>query len=223
MILADTSTQRARRARAHARGDHSLCRAQRCGVARAHEKGEHSRCSAAWCEAAAQASLTEDQAVPVGAEPAPPPAAADGYRVRSSLIEDAGGGEFGPAGQQLWDAVNPNGELKPLPTVLLREACRIADRLQALDRHLHGDGPWLEMSTDDGGVVFHVDVTEVLKEARAQANTFRGLAVELRQSATGARAGQAPAASGADEGEGANVVDFFAAVAAKLGGAPAEG
>jgi hypothetical protein len=219
--MADTSTERARRARAHARDDHSLCRAQRCGVARAHEKGEHSRCAPSWCDAAAKASLTEDQAAPVGAESAPPPAAGEGYRVRSSLIDDNGDGELGPAGRELWEAANPNGELKPLQVVLLREACRIADRLAALDRHLHGGGPWLELSTEDG-VVFHVDVTEVLKEARSQANTFRGLAAELRQSGSGARAGgQAPAAAGADEGEGANVVDFFAAVAAKLGGAPA--
>lgn len=221
MILADTSTQRARRARAHARDDHSLCRAQRCGVARAHEKGEHSRCSAGWCEVSAQASLTEDQAVPAGAGSAPPPPAGDGYRVRSSLIEDAGDGEFGPAGQELWDAVNPAGEMKPLPTVLLREICRIADRLQALDRRLRGDGEWLELSTEDG-VIFHVDVTEVLKESRAQAMALKNLVAELRQSGSGARAGaQAPATSGPDEGEGSNVVDFFAAVAAKLGGAPA--
>src|SRR3954453_12138227 len=88
LIMADTSTERARRSRAHARDDHSLCRAQRCGVARAHEKGEHSRCSPSWCEAAAKASLTEDQAAPVGAGPAPPPAPGTGYRVRSgSLVE----------------------------------------------------------------------------------------------------------------------------------------
>ncbi|RSD26359.1 hypothetical protein [Amycolatopsis eburnea] len=221
--MADTSTERARRSRAHARDDHALCRAQRCGVARAHEKGEHSRCSPSWCEAAAQASLTEDQAVPAGAgSPAPPPPSEDGYRVRSSLVEDAGDGEFGSAGLELWQAANPHGDLKPLQVVLLREACRIADRLAALDRRLHGDGPWLELSTEDG-VVFHVDVTDVLKEARAQANTFRGLAAELRQSGTGGRAGvPAPATSGEGEGEGeGNVVDFFAAVAAKLGGAPA--
>ncbi|SEB43470.1 hypothetical protein SAMN04489727_1716 [Amycolatopsis tolypomycina] len=210
--MADTSTERARRSRAHARGDHSLCRAQRCGVARAHEKGEHSRCSGSWCEAAAKASLA--------AGSAPPPSAGDGYRVRSSLID--GDGEFGPEGQELWDAVNPNGDLKPLQAALLREACRITDRLGALDRHLKGDGPWLELSTEDG-VVWHVDVTDVLKEARSQAGAFRGLVTELRQSSSTSRA-FAPPAPDAPEGEGgASVVDLGAAIRARFAAAQTEG
>lgn len=218
MILVDTSTERARRSRAHAREDHSLCRAQRCGVARAHEKGEHSRCSPGWCEASAKASLNEDQAVPAGAgSPAPPPPAGDGYRVRSgSLVE--GDSEFGPEGQALWDAVNPNGDLKPLQAALLREACRITDRLGALDRQLHGDGPWLELSTEDG-VVFHVDVTDVLKEARSQAGAFRGLVTELRQSSSTSRAYAPPAPGGAEvpAGEGGgSVVDISAAIRARF-------
>lgn len=214
--MADTSTQRARRSRAHARDDHSLCRAQRCGVARAHEKDEHSRCSPSWCEASAKASLTEDQAAPVGAGPlAPPPDPGDGYRVRSSLIEDPGGAEFGPAGQELWDAVNPDGELRALPAALLREACRITDRLRALDRRLRGEGEWLELSTVDG-VVFHVDVTDVLKEARSQAMALKGLVAELRQSAAGGRAGNQTPASDGPEGEGASIVDLSAAIRARL-------
>lgn len=218
--MADTSTERARRSRAHARDDHSLCRAQRCGVARTHGKGEHSQCSPSWCEASAKASLVEDQAAPIAGS-APPPSPGDGYRVRSSLVEDEGDGEFGPAGQELWDAVTAGGDLAPLSVGLLREACRIVDRLRALHRRLRGDGEWLEL-VYEGGTVFHVDVTDVLKEARAQAMAYKNLVTELRQSGAGARAGgQTPVASVPNEGEGAQVVDFFAAVAAKLGGAPA--
>lgn len=218
--MADTSTERARRSRAHARDDHSLCRAQRCGVARAHERDEHSRCAPSWCEATAQASLDEDQAVPAGAgSSAPPPAA--GYRVRSSLIGDAGEREFGPEGQELWDAVNPNRDLKPLQAALLREACRITDRLGALDRQLHGDGPWLELSTEDG-VIFHVEVTDVLREARSQAGAFRSLVTELRQSSSTSRA-YAPGAPGPEGEGGASVVDLSAAIRARLDAAQTEG
>jgi hypothetical protein len=38
--MADSSTTRARRSRQHAAGDHSLCRAERCGVAAIHADSE---------------------------------------------------------------------------------------------------------------------------------------------------------------------------------------
>ena len=44
-----------------------------------------------------------------------------------------------------------------------------------------------ELSTEDG-VIFHVDVTDVLREARSQAGAFRGLVTELRQSSSTSRA-----------------------------------
>lgn len=213
--MADTSTERARRSRAHGRDDHSLCRAQRCGVARAHDAGEHSRCSPDWCEQAATAAEIEDQAAPAGEGPASPLDPEDAYRVRSSLI-DSDDREFGPAGRDLWDAVNPDGALGPLQTELLREACRTVDRLRALDRQLRGDGPWLDLSTLDGRT-FVVVVTDVLKEARAQGMALKQLVAELRQSIAGGRTGsRPPAPDGQGKGEGASIVDLTAAIRAKL-------
>jgi hypothetical protein len=216
--MADTSTERARRSRAHARDEHSLCRPQRCGVARAHDADEHSRCSPDWCEQAAAAAEAEDQAAPVGAESAPPPDPGDGFRVRSSLME-AAEGDFGPAGRALWEAVNPDGALGPLQAELLREACRTTDRLRALDRQLRGDGPWLDLSTMDG-TTFVVVVSDVLKEARAQGQALKQLVAELRQSiASGRNGSRPPAPDEPGKGEGASIVDLSAAIRAKLAAA----
>ncbi|UUV34391.1 hypothetical protein NQK81_13350 [Amycolatopsis roodepoortensis] len=225
--MADTSTERARRSRAHARDDHSLCRAQRCGVARAHVSGDHSRCDASWCDDAISPADWEraaEGAASRGAGPAAPldPVDDDAYRVRSSALEALDDHEFGPAGRELWEAVNPDGDMAPLQTALLREACRTADRLRALDRALRGDGPWLDLSTMDGRT-FVVVVTEALKESRQQAMALKALVAELRQSTGSGRNGhRPPAPDGPGKGEGASIVDLSAAITARLA-AQAEG
>ncbi len=217
--MADSSTDRSRRARAHAKNDHSLCRPQRCPVVQAHLRDEHSQCSAEHCEAARRAL---DSAAPACGTPAPPPPDDEpGFEVRSSALRDGDEHEFGPAGRVLWEAVNPNGELGALQVALLREACRTADRLRALDAQLNGDGPWLELLTENGRT-FVVVVNEPLREARQQAMALKALVAELRQANAGGRNNSRPAPGGPDKGEGASIVDLSAAIKAKLAAAAAD-
>ncbi len=220
--MADSSTERARRARAHAKNDHSLCRPQRCPVVQAHLRDEHSQCSAEHCEAARRAL---DSAAPAGGTPAPPPPVdvdERAFDVRSSALRDGDEHEFGPAGRLLWEAVNPGDELGALQVALLREACRTADRLRALDAQLNGDGPWLELLTENGRT-FVVVVTEPLREARQQAMALKALVAELRQANVGGRnSSRPPAPDGPGKGEGASIVDLSAAIKAKLAAAAAD-
>jgi hypothetical protein len=85
---------------------------------------------------------------------------------------------FDGAGARLWAEVTALGELGPLQSVLLVEACRIADRLDVLDRQLHG-GDWLRFRHDESGTEVTVYVDRVLAEAREQATALRGVIVEL--------------------------------------------
>lgn len=220
--MADTSTERARRARAHARDDHSLCRPQRCGIARAHVAEVHDRCDVGWCETAHELAAREqaaDRVAPPVAGLVAPPDPGDAYVVRSSALDAGDDQEFGPAGRTLWDAVNPDDDLPPMPTVLLREACRIADRCEALERQLRGNGPWLDILTDDGRTYVLV-VSDVLKESRQQAMALKALVAELRQTIGGGRAsgGRLPSPpDGPGKGEGGgSIVDITAAIKAKL-------
>jgi hypothetical protein len=66
--------------------------------------------------------------------------------------------------------------------VLLVEACRIADRLDTLDRQLHGHD-WLRFRHDESGAEVTVFVDRVLAEAREQATALKGLVAELLKSA----------------------------------------
>lgn len=82
------------------------------------------------------------------------------------------------AGARLWAEVTGLGDLGPLQSVLLVEACRIADRLDVLDRQLHG-GDRLRFRHDESGAEVTVYVDRVLAEAREQATTLRAIVVEL--------------------------------------------
>lgn len=84
---------------------------------------------------------------------------------------------LGTRGQELWSQMC-SSVTGPLQTALLLEACRIADRLDTLDRQLHGEA-WLRFRHHDSGSEVTVYVDRVLAEAREQATTFRGLVVEL--------------------------------------------
>lgn len=85
---------------------------------------------------------------------------------------------FEDSGRQLWEAVTAAASLGPLQMPLLVEACRIADRLDVLDRQLHGHD-WLRFRHDESGAEVTVYVDRVLAEAREQATALKGIVAEL--------------------------------------------
>jgi len=93
--------------------------------------------------------------------------------------------ELGARGQELWRQMR-TAMPGPLQVALLLEACRIADRLDTLDRQLHGDA-WLRFRHHESDVEVTVYVDRVLAEAREQATAFRGIVVELQKSAAQAK------------------------------------
>ncbi|GGM64173.1 hypothetical protein GCM10012275_38390 [Longimycelium tulufanense] len=170
--MADSSTLRAQRFRRHQRGDHSLCRPQRCPYAR------------------------RDSTAPP-TPPAPP---------RPEPVRD----ELGARGRRLWDEVTAAGELPPLQATLLREACRIADRLDRLHAQLDGrDWLQLENAGEDGGPVTVV-VDRALAEARQQAAVLKQLVAELRAATT-----RSTRSSPAVQGEVGGLADLTARIAAR--------
>jgi hypothetical protein len=99
-------------------------------------------------------------------------------------------------GRRLWADFTGEGqpELNPTERVLLEEACRIADRLDRLDRILNGDeDAWMRLHTanEDGSIV-KVVLNNALAEARQQATALKQLVSELRQSRPAAGAGRPP-------------------------------
>lgn len=83
------------------------------------------------------------------------------------------------AGARLWSALAAEyGELPPLCRPMAVEACRIADRLDTLDRQLAGHD-WLRFRHDETGVEVTVYVDRVLSEAREQAVAYKAIAAEL--------------------------------------------
>lgn len=194
--MADTSTERARRSRAHSAGDHSLCRAGRCPYVqpveqrkpaehesatqprdaaaaerakryRRHRNGNHSLCLPGRCPAVAEEGAAAPVTLPV----------TDDVTQRSPSGADLLG--LDDAGRELWDDVTGLGAVGPLQAALLLEACRGVDRLNILDRQLKG-GDWLRFRhspEDEHEVVVYVD--KVLIEAREQATALKGYVAEL--------------------------------------------
>lgn len=86
---------------------------------------------------------------------------------------------FGERGERLWAAYHElvDGELG---TLLLEEACRIADRLEQLDRLLQGDETlWAFVSRGRGRGRIEVHVDAALVEARQQAVALRQVVSSL--------------------------------------------
>jgi len=84
-------------------------------------------------------------------------------------------------GRRLWATLVADRDLSGGHRTLAEEACRIADRLDVLDRILAGDvDTWLTVRVprDDSGVLTLV-VNGALAEARQQANTMRALVAGL--------------------------------------------
>lgn len=111
----------------------------------------------------------------------------------------------GSRGRRLWDEMGGD-DLSGGRRVLLEEACRIADRLDALHKLLGGDArDWLSIVETKG----HPDRQEIvidklLAETRQQATALKQIIAELRQ-------------SGADDGQerGVDILDQLAAQRAK--------
>lgn len=110
-------------------------------------------------------------------------------------------------GQRLWGELTKVSP-EPAARVLIEEACRIADRLDKLDRLLTGEADdWLGIVEAKGDPDRQeLVITAPLAEARQQAGALKQLLAELRQ-ATG-RGAAKPA------GEG-SVIDQLAAVRAR--------
>ncbi|MGH3096954.1 MAG: hypothetical protein ACRDMV_13265 [Streptosporangiales bacterium] len=132
--------------------------AQRARRYRRHKAGDHSLCTPGRCPA-----LTAPSVVMIAAE------SAEQGRV------------LGRSGAELWDRIMADQTPGPVQAVLLLEACRITDRLDALDRQLRGED-WLRFRHDGSGVEVTVYVDKVLAEAREQAVALKTILAELRQS-----------------------------------------
>lgn len=83
-------------------------------------------------------------------------------------------------GEALWAAVVASRALGAADLVLLEESCRIADRLEQLDRLLRGDvDTWTRIVSDREGSPVELRVDSALAEARQQQSVLRQLIVTL--------------------------------------------
>lgn len=89
--------------------------------------------------------------------------------------------EWGAEATRLWQELEPHvpGHYRPL----LREACRIVDRLDRLDGILQRKSDWLRINTMDFGENVKVKITMdgVLAESRQQAAVAQALVKDLAQ------------------------------------------
>ena len=84
--------------------------------------------------------------------------------------------EFGPSGAALWLDLHDVDDPAEI-TVLVREACRIADRLDRLAAGVRSGGVIDLLEKDDGIVEVRVD--NALSEARQQAAALQRLLADL--------------------------------------------
>jgi hypothetical protein len=136
--------------------------AERARRYRRHRAGDHSLCDPGRCGVVTDHNVTQP--------------------VTQALFAPSARLTFAEAGRGLWDSMTAAGPPSPLQAVLLVEACRIADRLDTLDRQLHGHD-WLRFRHDESGTEVTVYVDRVLAEAREQATALKGIVVELAKSA----------------------------------------
>lgn len=95
------------------------------------------------------------------------------------IIADIDGDDWSGGAQQLWQELH---EVVPaVQRPLLREACRIVNRLDRLDGILNRKNDWLRVNTMDFGENVKVKITMdgVLAEARQQAATVHALIRDL--------------------------------------------
>jgi hypothetical protein len=121
-------------------------------------------------------------------------------------------------GLRMWEQSLGAWQLTPAHLVLLEEACRVADRLEILDRlirrFLEGPSAFADDSDEDSGG--SDGVTGLFAEARAQQTALKGLLAEMRQGQrlAGGNAGAAGKGGGSTAG-GSSVTDLAAVIAAK--------
>lgn len=130
--------------------------AERARRYRRHKAGDHSLCVKGRC-----AALSDGRRAEAAAEPRGP----TGLDV---------------AGRRLWDEMTADGAVAPMQAVLLLQACRIVDRLDRLDRQLHGED-WLRFRHEESGEDVRLYVDRVLAEEREQAVALKTIVAELRQ------------------------------------------
>lgn len=110
--------------------------------------------------------------------PRTPPRRNTPRQASASLSVDAPEG-LDVRGRRLWGQLRDSCRDDPAAVVLLEEACRIADRLDGLDRILRGENRHLlTVAVDDVGEYrFYVDAA--LSEARQQVSVLRQLIKSL--------------------------------------------
>jgi hypothetical protein len=136
---------------------------------RRHEQGDHSKCVVGRCVVITPESMTSrvmhDE----------PVTALDGP-------EGLGG-----RGSRLWVEMTVSWEPSPLHREMLLEACRMADRLDRLDRQLAGED-WLRFwARNDLGTEVTVFVDKALTEARELQSAFRMAVTDLVKAAGSAK------------------------------------
>lgn len=107
---------------------------------------------------------------------------------------------LGGKGRRLWREMLELAQFNPAERVILEEACRIADRLDVLDKVLSGDASgWMRLKVSQDGAEVTVTLDNALSEARQQANVLKQLVASLRlpDEKTGARPQQRGGARGA--------------------------
>lgn len=89
---------------------------------------------------------------------------------------------LGARGRRLWREMHDLTAFNPAERVLLEEACRIADRLDRLDRLLTGSAQdWVRLVESKGDPERQeVVIDNALSEARQQANVLKQLVAALR-------------------------------------------
>lgn len=121
--------------------------------------------------------------------------------------------DLGRSGRRLWREMSGDDTTGEVRTLTV-EACRIADRLDQLDRLLRGDDDaWIRLhSANEDGSIVKVVVNQALAESRQQAVALARITAELRQARGGGKPAGKPAPTGKAVGGG---VISLAAEAAK--------
>lgn len=87
--------------------------------------------------------------------------------------------EFGPGGTALWDSLYRPG-LRQSDIDLVREACRMKDRLDILNNITSGDAEtWAHIADGDANMILVLD--NAMVEQRQSVNTFRLLLQDIEK------------------------------------------
>lgn len=93
--------------------------------------------------------------------------------------------ELDERGAKLWQDMGGSWESDPGARLLLHEACRLADRMEKLDRVLRGDvSTWLSIELPRDGSEdepLRIKVDSALGEARLHVTTLRQVMAQLRR------------------------------------------